>query len=189
MQLAWFHDYCVHLVHFSDLPSWHLAPVQPRHKQWYPFLVNPDWQVPLFLHGELPQGFWGKDYGKQNCLMFLSLSTSLREVSASSWFKENDKNFGRDNLQASFLRISPSYIQWALFWGVKQVKLNCSCYLRSNDAFFSEALPVLKVITKIVDPKIIIKSTFSKTTSVETKPSRRKTRLSESKWKRLADLV
>ena len=64
-QLAWFHNHCVHLVHFSDLPVWHLAPVQPRHKQWYPFLVNPDWQVPLFLHGELPQGFWGKDYGKE----------------------------------------------------------------------------------------------------------------------------
>ena len=32
-QLAWFHNYCVDLVHFSDLPVWHLAPVQPRHKQ------------------------------------------------------------------------------------------------------------------------------------------------------------
>ena len=65
VQLAWFHNYCVHLIHFSDLPIWQFAPVQPRHKQWYPFLVNPDWQVPLFLQGELPQGFWGKYYGKE----------------------------------------------------------------------------------------------------------------------------
>ena len=61
----------VHLAHFSDLPFWHLAPVEPRQKQRYPFLVNNEWQVRYLCmdNYNYPKDSAKKDYGKENCFM------------------------------------------------------------------------------------------------------------------------
>ena len=48
-------------LHVWALPMLHVPPVQPSgHKHRYPFLVKPDWHVPLFWQGELEHAFWKK---------------------------------------------------------------------------------------------------------------------------------
>ena len=48
-------------LHVWALPMLHVPPVQPSgHKHRYPFLVKPDWHVPLFWQGELEHPFWKK---------------------------------------------------------------------------------------------------------------------------------
>ena len=47
-----------YLLNYLNLPLWQFDPVNPGGQiQRKPLLVNPAWQVPLFKHGLLLQGF------------------------------------------------------------------------------------------------------------------------------------